>query len=383
MVRAVAGAVETLALASAVTRRPVVRAHVLVFTVGVLALAAVLSPARASRPVDVYQVSVQAGTPADAIGQAMRQVLVRATGRRDAATDPALAPLVTSAAQYVLSARPAGAGTFQVAFNGPQVEQQIVAAHRSVWGTERPFTIVVLAPPPTGTADEAVRRILEQIAAARGLPTALVPLAVTDSAGNPLSDGALLASAQRLGGDDILIGRAGAAAPATAAPGAAALGTTALGTATPGIAASGTAAPGATAQSAATSSAAAPSSDWQWTLVTGISTSSWSGTFEDGINGAADALALVGGSSIPLAVESAEVEVSGVATLADYAAVEQMLAALPGVRRSGLVAVDGTTATFEVVVRGGTLAVAQALAHASRLSRASPADAPLAYRLQP
>ncbi|MGH8150574.1 MAG: DUF2066 domain-containing protein [Steroidobacteraceae bacterium] len=323
MLRAVAGAVETLAFVPAV---------------GVLALAAVLSPARASRPVDVYQVTVPAGTAVDAIGQAMRQVLVRATGRRDASTDPALAPLVTGAGQYVLSAHPAGTGTFQVTFDGPQVEQRIVAAHRSVWGTERPFTIVVLAPPPTGTADEAVRQSLEQIAAARGLPTALVPLAVTDSTGNPLSDGTLLASAQRLGGDDVLIGR---------------------------------------------TNAAAPSGDWQWTLVTGIATSSWNGTFADGINGAADTLALVGGSAIPLAVENADIEVSGVATLADYAAVEQMLADLPGVRRSGLVAADGTTATFEVRVRGGALAVAQALAHASRLVRASPSDAPLAYRFQP
>ncbi len=302
-------------------------------------LAAAAAPlAFGARPVPVYEVSVTGTDPVAVYPQAMREVLVRATGRRDAATDPALAGLVTDAARYVTSSHPTGDGAVQVVFDGPAIEQQIVAAGRSVWDTQRPFTIVVLSPPPTGAADDAALQSLEEIAEGRGLPVTLVPMAVTDSDGHPLSGDALLTNAQRLGGDAVLLGRADPAAPAGA---------------------------------------------WQWTLLTGFATESWNGTLEDGINGAADALARVQGGSLPLAEENAAVEVTGIAALADYAAVERMLADLPGARSSGLVQADGATATFSVLIRGGAQAVERALADSPRLQRVGTADAPLTYQFHP
>jgi Uncharacterized protein conserved in bacteria (DUF2066) len=314
------------------------RARAVGAILGTLALMAAIGPARAARPVDIYRVSVPAGSLQAETQAAMQQVLVRATGRLDASTDAALAPLVSGAAQYVLSVSSVEDGSVQVVFNGAAVAKEIVAAHRSVWDVDRPFTIVVLTPPPTGAADNEARQSLEQIAEERGLPIALVPLSVTDASGQPLSDRALLNAAERLGGDALLVGRVDATQPTDV---------------------------------------------WHWTLVTGIASDSWNGTFADGINGATDALARAHGGSIPLGIQAADVAVDGVETLADYAAVEQMLADLPGVQSSGLIEADGAIATFRVLIRGGALAVESALAHSPRLERSGTADAPITYRLHP
>ncbi len=301
-----------------------------------LLLGAAASLAFAARPVQVYEVSVH-GPAADAAFQdAMRQVLVRATGRRDAAGNPAFAGLIARAAQLVRSSRSLGDDAVQVTFDGAAVEQQIVAAGGSVWDEQRPFTIVVLSPPPTGAAADAARQSLEEIAEGRGLPVTLVPMAVADQAGNPLESDALLTNAQRLGGDAMLLGRAD---PASGA--------------------------------------------WQWTLLTGFSTASWNGTFEDGINGAADALSRVQGNALPLVEEDAVVEVSGVTTLADYARVEQMLNELPGVHRSGLEEADATTARFDLLIRGGALAIERALANSPHLERVGTGGVPLTYQFHP
>ncbi len=305
---------------------------------GLLALGGSVPPALAGRPVQVYEVSVHGTDPAAAYPEAMREVLVRATGRRDASTDPALAALVTDAARYVRASHVAEDGSVQVTFDGPAIERQIIAAGGSVWDADRPFTIVVLSPPPTGAADDAALQSLEEIAEGRGLPVTLVPMAVTDSDGHPLSSDALLTNAQRLGGDAVLLGRADPTVPA---------------------------------------------GSWQWTLLTGFSTQSWNGTLEDGINGAADALARVQGSSLPLVEENATVEVTGVTTLSDYAAVERMLDDLPGVHRSGLEQADGPTVTFSVLIRGGPQAIERALASSQRLQRVGTAEQPLTYQFRP
>ncbi|HYK25953.1 MAG TPA: DUF2066 domain-containing protein, partial [Steroidobacteraceae bacterium] len=67
-----------------------------------LAFAVVLVPRSwAGRPVPIFEATVRGGDQTAAAEEAMREVLVRATGRKDAASDPALAPLMMHAAQYV------------------------------------------------------------------------------------------------------------------------------------------------------------------------------------------------------------------------------------------------------------------------------------------
>jgi len=304
-----------------------------------LVLAACLAalPAWGARPVRVYEVTVKTTDAATALQEGMREALVRATGRREAGTDPALAGLVANATRYVQSSR-AVEGAIQVVFDGPAIEREILAAGRSVWDRERPFTLVVLSPPLSGASADGARRSLEEVAESRGLPVSLVPMALTDAGGTELTRDAVLQNAQRLGGDAVLIGRA---------------------------------------------DAGASSLQWQWTLVTGLASETWTGALDAGINGAADALARVQDTALPLTESDALVEVSGVATLGDYATVERLLNELPGVRRAGLEEAQGATATFRVLIRGGADAVEHALAGSTRLMRTGLADSRLLYQLRP
>lgn len=342
---------------------------------GILALGVALAltfgawPAWAGRPVEVYEVTVRGADAGAAAQEAMRLALVRATGRQDAATDPAFSQLIAHADQYVRSTRPAGEGATQVLLDGPAIERQITAAGRSVWDATRPFTIVVLSPAPTGAQDDETRRAVELIAEGRGLPVSLVPMAVTDASGNPLGADVLLTSAQRLGGDAVLVGRSEPSA-AGAPPGAAG--------------GSPPSAPGAAGAQAGVPSGPADvsSASWQWTLITGLASRSWNGSLDAGINGAADALARVAGSALPLTEEAAVVKVNGIGTLADYATVERTLEELPGVRVSGLEETDGASATFRVVIRGGAEAIERALEGSDHLMRLA-GDPSLAYQYHP
>ena len=282
------------------------------------------APAWALRPVQVYEVAVRGASAADVVTEGMRQVLVRATGRRDAAANPLLAGIIQNAAQYLAGSRPLPGGAVQERFDAVTLGRAIVAAGGSLWNSNRPFTLVALSPAPSGPTGDALRVKLEQIAEARGLPISVVPLAVTDASGAPLPDDEVLHSAQALGGDAVLIGLADAANPG----------------------------------------------QWQWHLVSGYSSAGWSGAEDAGINGAADSLASVVSGSGPEALAQGVVQVAGVTTLADYARVEQLLRAVPGVLSSGLTAALGDHATFTLGVRGGGEALLHALAGSAHLAGA-------------
>ena len=82
------------------------------FTVSfIVALLAISAPSFATRQVRVYEANVSSQTdPAVQAQSALRMVLVRATGARDAANDPALAQILAQASNYVIGTRAAGAG---------------------------------------------------------------------------------------------------------------------------------------------------------------------------------------------------------------------------------------------------------------------------------
>jgi hypothetical protein len=120
-------------------------------------------PCEAGRPVRAYEVDIEGQTPA-ALQEAMRQALVRATGRRESADDPALASLVSDAPRYAKSYTTGPRGEAQVVFDGAAIERAIAAAGRSVWDRERPFTLVVLDPPRARAAEDAARAELERAA---------------------------------------------------------------------------------------------------------------------------------------------------------------------------------------------------------------------------
>jgi len=293
-------------------------------------------PAWGARTVRVYEVDVE-GQSVRAVQDAMRQALVRATGRRESADDPALASIVTDAGKYVKSYTTGPRGERQVVFDGVAVDAAISAAGRSLWDRERPFTLVVLQP-PRGRADEdAARAELERVAAERGLPISLIPLAVTDSAGNPLGADALLQGAQRYGGDQVLIGRG---------------------------------------------DSATADSPLQWALYARAVHESWSGPLAAGIERTVDLLVPQQATSLAQVDAEAPIEIDGVRGLSDYAAVERLLQSVPGVRRASLSGVDPGSVFFVVTMRGGAAGLEQALTGSSRLLH-SGASGVAVYRYQP
>src|SRR5665213_2429164 len=155
----------------------------------------------AGRPVRVYDVEVKGAQSPSSVQDAMRDALVRATGRRESATDPVFATLISEAQNYVKSYVPGPHGQSQVIFDGVAVERAITAAGRSVWDQNRPFTLVVLYPPLARASEDAARTELEQTAIRRGLPVTLVPLSPIDAAGNDLGREGWMQMAQRYGGD--------------------------------------------------------------------------------------------------------------------------------------------------------------------------------------
>jgi hypothetical protein len=291
----------------------------------------------AARAVRVYEVDVS-GQSTTALQEAMRQALVRATGRRESANDPALASLIEDAPKYVKSYSPGPRGETQVIFDRVAVERSIAAAGRSVWDPERPFTLVVVYPPPSRSDADAVRSALEQVAAARGLLISVVPLSIVDANGGELGHDALLATAQRYGGDEILVGR---------------------------------------------SDAGAPAGQYLWTLHTGFSSQSWSGPLTSGIDGTVDQLAPAQGASLAQTEAKVLVEVSGVGSLTDYANVQRILESVPGVRGANIDRAGGNSVTFDITARGGSEAIDHALAGSAHMARAEASSARLQYQYRP
>jgi uncharacterized protein len=305
---------------------------VLLLVCGVLPLSA-----WAARAVRVYEVDVS-GQSTTALQDAMRQALVRATGRRESANDPALASLIEDAPKYVKSYSPGPRGETQVLFDRTAVERAIAAAGRSVWDPERPFTLVVLYPPPSRADSDGARSALEQAAAARGLLISVIPLTIVDANGAELGRDALMNTAQRFGGDQVLVGRTDTGAPA---------------------------------------------GQYQWTLYTGFSSQSWSGPLTAGIDGTVDLLAPAQGASLAQTEAKVLVEIEGVANLTDYANVERMLESVPGVRGANIVRAGGNAVTFDITARGGSEALDHALAGSARLVRSGDSASPLVYQYHP
>jgi hypothetical protein len=312
------------------------RAHGLVTSL--LLLCCALPPcAWALRPVMVYEVDLD-NQSATALQDAMRAALVRATGRRESAQDPALGSIVTEAARYVKSYATGPRGEPQVVFDAPAVERAISAAGRSLWDNERPFTLVVLSPPPDRADADSDRTLLEHAAEQRGLPISVIPLTVVDASGNALGSDALLQATQSYGGDQLLVGR--------------------------------------------TDSATAPG-QLQWTLYTRAASDSWSGPLTDGVDHTVDLLAPPPGTSAGMEEVATSVQIEGVTGLTDYADLERLLQSVPGVRHAGVSEVTAAgVVTFEVIVRGGAAGLERGLAGTTRLTRMA-ATPQLVYHYQP
>jgi hypothetical protein len=307
-----------------------------------------LSPrADATRPVRVYEATVSSQTEGAVQAQAgLRQVLVRATGARDAANDPALAGILAQAQTYLLGTRPAGSGssTLVLMFDGAALERDITAAGRSIWLSERPVLLVVLTGGPASGAFENRRQVegaLDAAANRRGQPISVArPEALgLPSTGDIPADAALAAGQRIRSADAVLVGY-GDAVPA--------------------------------------------GGPWRWTLNGAGINETWNGSLEEGIHASADILARNSAAFAALPELAVLVEVEGIPTLKEYARVAELLGAGNGVRGVQLADAAGTRATFSVLTRGGADVLQSALGANGHFERADPrAGGALAYRYRP
>jgi hypothetical protein len=375
------------------SRRPTSAKSLLCEALLLAACTALPAAAWAARPVAVFEVDV-AGQSPPAVQQAMRTALVRATGRRESASDPVFGGLIADAPKYVQSYDRGPHGELRVVFNAAAVGKVIAALDRSTWDPNRPFTLIVINPPPDQTDLGPYQASLQQDAGERGLPISVVPLPVTDGSGNLLSREALLQMAHRYGADQLLVGRPPAPAPAApgpTAPSGAAPSTSApaAGAPTPATERPGASATGGTPAAAPAAQGAAPSApatDWQWTLFTDFTSRSWDGPLTAGIDGTVDLLAPPAGAAAANLSQQTEIEIQGVSSLTDYANIEQMLGAVPGVSKANVRQVSGDSIVFDLTVRGGGAAIDRALSSSPSFGRVGPATqggGPLVYHYRP
>ncbi len=260
-----------------------------------------------------------------AFQNAMKTVLIRVTGRRNADQDPALSSLVSNPA--------AADGQLWVALDGPAIERWLTQNGQPLWGHERPTTLVLMAVQSgaqTGsviaTEDSSdLKSAIDGAAALRGLPLVwpssgeLQKFHIDFAAVNSGSPSTFVEIARRMGSDGVLIGRA---------------------------------------------SGASANANVRWTHLFQDRSSEYSGTLE-GVNRAADLYAgmfAASGGLVPV-----DIEVSGLNDFRDYAWVESHLESLSFIARVSVESLSGDTVRFRLSTRGGLDSLQRALSLNGRL----------------
>ena len=265
---------------------------------------------------------------------AMKTVLIRVTGRRNADEDPALSSLVSNARRYVQQYRAAPDGQLWVAFDGPAIERWLTQNGQPLWGHERPTTLVLLGV-QTGaqsgsivTTDDSsdLKAAIDAAATARGLPLVwpsgadLQKFHIDYAAVNTGSPSTFAEIGRRMGSDGVLIGRA---------------------------------------------SSASANANIRWTHLYQDRSSEYSGTLE-GVNRAADLYAglfAASGTAVPV-----DIEVSGLNDLRDYASLESYLESLTSlILHVSVESLSGDTVRFRLSTRGGLDSLQRALSLNGRL----------------
>lgn len=266
---------------------------------------------------------------------AMRVALVRITGRRSAAEDPAFAALVRDARQFVQLYLPAGAGSpARVTFDALALSQALRALGQPLWSEARPILLGVVMSAPAGADPQAVRQALERSAAERGVPLRLRSAnGVGLSASGEITADVALAAARRAGADMALV-------------------------------------------------AEVDGNEWQWTLFDGLSATTFSGGVTVGLESAADLLALSSQAATSRPVASVSVRIRGLGSLREVAEAERGLAALPGAGTVDLVEISAGEGVFEVAMAGGEAGLTEALSRVNRFRPESRRGPVPIYRLE-
>ncbi|PZN29025.1 MAG: hypothetical protein DIU71_15110 [Proteobacteria bacterium] len=321
------------------------------------AVALLPSAALGAAPADLYEVFVPVTEDRDAaLAAALRTVVIRVSGRRDA--PDRLGDALASPWNYAQRSGLTADGMLQVGFDSLSIDRLLTGAGLPVWGRERPATLVWLqVQDRDGTAfwlgadTLAIERdALERAAHERGVPLIWPALDFDErqTMHAQAGDDELLRSAARYGANAVLLGRA-----------------------------------------------RRDGGEVSWTLLSGGETRHVTGSLEDGVHLAADtfaALYAATGSSL----QEIGVEVAGISNLDAYAATLNYLENMTLVRSVTVDRVAGDRVRFRLAVRGDEAALLRALALDTRLAPAAPtvdrglgadaaaaAGAPLQLRYQP
>jgi len=279
---------------------------------------------------------------AAAYDAALRQVVLRVSGSDVLADADLYEALFPDPAAYVVQFQPGANDTLVVTFDGQALERALRSAGQTVWGGDRPLTLVWLAVDwgqgereIVGAADAVERpddgrsanrnrqlrdRVLD-VAARRGLPVAFPLLDSEDLARIEFSDvwggfdERVFAASARYDVNSILIGR---------------------------VRASGT-------------------EQARWTYYFGDEQRNWNGPAETAMAQVSDLLAsqfAIGGNE---ALRAVTLSVSGITTVEAYGDVQQTLANINVIERFTVAEVAGDRVTFRVAAHGGAERLARAL----------------------
>jgi len=322
--------------------------HPLICTLSALLLAVLLPPV--AEAVDVptlYTAQVLLDEDADdpredAYKLALISVLARVSGSQLSSNEAAVDELFPVPAAYVTQFRPGADDTLWVSFDEKAIERILKSSGETVWGRDRPLTLVWLAvdwgngdreviaagdPEPDQGQGRSIdpnqllrERVLE-IAQQRGLPIAFPLLDTTDLQKVTFSDiwggfdERVVEASKRYDANSVLIGRV------------------------------------------------RPSSSQRnrWTYTFGKESRSWTGDVEQVVRQIADLLAdefAVGGDA-PL--EMLTLRVSGINSVDAYGSVQKMLAEISLIEGISISSVSGDSVDYQIEARGGMQRLRSAL----------------------
>lgn len=278
----------------------------------------------------------------DAYQLALAEVLLRVSGSGLSTDRETINELFPNPASYVIQFRPGANDSLWVSFDGQAIEQTLRDAGQTVWGADRPLTLVWLAvdwgqgsreiisaDDPDRTAGESrsidrnkrLRERMLEIARQRGLPVVFPLLDTIDLQNVSFSDiwggfdERIIAASERYDADSILIGRI------------------------------------------------RPSSSRQesWRYFFSGAERSWNGPPEAIIGQIGDLLAaeFAFGGDVP--IESVALNVSGVASVEAYGTLQSLLAGVSLIEEFAIIEVAGDRISYRIDVRGGADRLRRAL----------------------
>ena len=313
----------------------------------VLVLAFVASPVWAVEIASLYSAQVPLDQEEDdprarAYELALADVLLRVSGSELSSDVEMVELLFPNPASYVVQFRPGADDTLWVSFDGDAIQDTLRQSGQTVWGGDRPLTLIwlavdwgqgereiIAADDPVRSRDEARsidrNRLLRQrvldIAERRGLPVAFPLLDTIDLQNLSFSDiwggfdDALIAASERYEADTILVGRV---RPAT-------------------------------------------SQRNRWSFYFGGEERTWNGEPELVISQVADLLAAEFAISGSAVLETVDVTIAGIESVEAFGAVQNLLAEMTVIEQFSIAEVEGDRIRFRVVAIGGADRLRRAL----------------------